>query len=446
MVNILDVLTNYKDQISIYKNLKKINKYDKKKLDELQFNQLSKLLNHSYKNVPYYTKLFNKLKIKPNDIKSIKDLQKLPFLTREIVQKKKIKLKAINYPKKKFELKKTGGTTGDPLSFYIEKGIWIAYHIAYNRIFMDRAGYKRRNKTISILGINKESIYHPIFRTIEISSFYLMDNPKKYIKKIINFKPKYIISYPSAIAFLSKFIIENKLEKIKNLKGIFCHGEPLYSWEINIIKNAFKCSVFDIYGHGEKSVIAATCGESNNYHIFSDYCIVELIDKNGKIINEEEQIGELVVTGLKSHIFPFIRYKTGDLGIYSLKKCECGIEYPIIKSIIGRINEYLITKKGRLIHLIDINQFIAENSLYIKKWQLIQEKEGYISLLIIVDDKFTNKNLNKLNTNFNNKYSDDFNLNIKIVDKIIQTGSAKHHFLIQKLPIEKMYNKIKLDG
>jgi phenylacetate-CoA ligase len=323
----------------------------------------------------------------------------------------------------------------------VEKGKWLANHIAYTRIFMDRACYKRRHKTISILGMKKESIYHPIFKTLELSSFYIMNNPINYIKKIKNFKPKYVISYPSAIAFLSKYIIENKIDKIKNIKGIFCHGEPLYLWEIEYIKNAFNCRVFDIYGHGEKSVIAATCEESNNYHVFSDYCIVELIDKSGKNINKEGQIGELVVTGLKSFIFPFIRYKTGDLGIYTIEKCKCQREYPMIKSIIGRINEYIITKKGDLIHLNEINQFIAENSIHIKKWQFIQEKEGYIILSIIVDNKFSKNDLERLINNFNKKYFNEFTLTVKKVNDIIQAGSAKHHFLIQKLPVENIYYK-----
>jgi len=441
MVNITDIFSSYKNQKLIYKKLKKSQEWDQKKLEEFQYNLLSNLLNHSYNNVPYYKKLFDELNLKTSDIKSIKDLQKLPFLTREIVIKKQGELKAKNYPKKKFELKTTGGTTGEPLSFYIEKGEWLANHLAYSRIFMERAGYNRRNKAISILGMKKESKYHPIFRTLELSSFYITVKPDEYIEKIRRFKPKYIISYPSAITFLSKYITENNIDKIKNLKGIFCHGEPLYSWEIEYIKNAFECRVFDIYGHGEKSVIAATCEKSNNYHVFTEYCIVELIDNKGKNISKEGEIGELVVTGLHSHIFPFIRYKTGDLGIYSKDKCKCGREYPIIKSIIGRINEYLVTKNGKLIHLNKINQFIAENSMHIKKWQLIQEKEGQLFLSIITDDNFSKEYLEKIKDNFDKIYTKDFDLKIKNVNTIIQTGSCKYHFLIQKLPVEKIYLK-----
>jgi len=441
MVQITDILSSYKNQKSIYQFLNKSQHWSQKQLEDYQYNLLSNLLIHSYNNVPYYKRIFDEINLKPSDIKSLKDLQKLPFLTRGIVIKNIEGLKAKNYSKAKFELKTTGGTTGEPLSLYIEKGKWLANHLAYNRIFMDRAGYNRKNKTISILGIKKESRYHPIFRTLEVSSFYITDKPEEYIKKIRKFKPKYIISYPSAITFLSKYILENNIDKIMNTKGIFCHGEPLYKWEIEYIQNAFECRVFDIYGHGEKSVIAATCEKSNNYHIFTEYCIVELIDNKGKNIFKEGEIGELVVTGLHSHIFPFIRYKTGDLGIYSKDKCECGREYPIIKSIIGRIEEYLVTKKGQLIHLNIINQFISENSLHIKKWQLIQEKEGQLILSIITGDKFSKEHLEKININFNKKYAKKFDLIIKNVDKIIQTGSSKHHFLIQKLPVEKIYYK-----
>ena len=439
MVKIFDIFKNYNNQKSIYKFLKKAQYWNEKELLDYQLKLLSDLLNHSYKNVSYYRKIFELNKIKPNDIKSIEDLQKIPFLTRETIIKNKENLKAKNYPNHKFELKTTGGTTGNPLSIYIEKGKWLANHIAYNRIYMDRAGYNRKNKTISILGINRESRYHPLFRTLELSSFYITEKPNKYIEKINDFKPKYIISYPSAITFLSKYILEKNIKKIVNIKGIFCHGEPLYEWEIEYIQTAFNCKVFDIYGHGEKSVLAATCEKSHNYHVFTEYCIVELIDNKGKIISKEGELGEIVATGLYSHIFPFIRYRTGDLGIYSKEKCECGRKYPIIKSIIGRINEYLISKNGELIHLNNINQFIAKNSFNIKKWQFIQEKKGILILSIITDDKFSKEDKEKLEKIFNQKYKENFNLKIRIVDKIKQTGSSKHHFLIQNLPIEKIY-------
>lgn len=441
MADIINIISSYKNQKLTYRFLQKTQFWSEKKLLEYQFKLLSDLLNHSYANVPYYRNLFNTINIGPVDIKSLKDLYKIPFLTRDLVIENIDNLKARNYPSNKFELKTTGGTTGKPLSIYIEKGKWLANHLAYNRIFMDRAGYNRKSKTVSILGIDQKSRYHPIFRTLELSSFYITDRSDEYIKKIRDYKPKYLISYPSAITFLSKYIIDNKIDKIKNLKGIFCHGEPLYNWELNIIKNVFDCEVYDIYGHGEKSVIAATCEISHSYHIFPEFCVVELINDKGENITEEGELGELVVTGLQSHIFPFIRYRTGDLGIYTNKKCSCGRNYPLIRSIIGRINEYLVDKNGELIHLNKINQFIAENSLHIKKWQLIQEKQGQLRLLIIVDDKFTEKHMDKIKSNFNKIYCKEFDIIIKIVDNIKQTGSRKHHFLIQKLPVDEIYNK-----
>ena len=105
------------------------------------------------------------------------------------------------------------------------------------------------------------------------------------------------------------------------------------------------------------------------------------------------------------------------------------------------MEEYLVTKNRELIHLNDINQFIAKNSIHIKKWQLTQEKEGQLILSIIVDDKFSDEQLDKINVDFNKKYGQKFDLIIKNVDKIEQHGSSKHHFLIQKLPVEKIYYK-----
>ena len=139
MVNIVSIITNYKHQSSTYKFLKESQWWSREKLEEYQMNELLKLLAHSYNNVSYYKKIFDKLNLKPGDIKSIKDLQKLPFLTREIVGKNKEELMAKNYSRNRFEYKTTSGTTEESIGFYVEKGVWVANHLAYNKIYMERA-------------------------------------------------------------------------------------------------------------------------------------------------------------------------------------------------------------------------------------------------------------------------------------------------------------------
>jgi len=89
--------------------------WSKEKLEEYQIQQLSKLLNHAYKNVPYYRRVFDERGLKPKDIQDFKDLQKLPYLTKEIIQDNLPNLVARNYPRSKLRYATTGGSTGIPM-------------------------------------------------------------------------------------------------------------------------------------------------------------------------------------------------------------------------------------------------------------------------------------------------------------------------------------------
>ena len=395
------------------------------------------MLNHAYENVPYYRKIFDKLGLVPKDIQSFKDLQKLPFLTKNIIQENVDDLKAKNYPECRFEYQTTGGSTGFPLGFYVEKGVWLANHVSFVKMLMNRAGYRFMDKTVSLTGSDIIWKYHPIGRTLVLSSFYMNDeNLPMYIKKIIKLKPKYITAYPSAVTILANFINENNIEKIWSIKAIFCHGETIYDLQRELIEETFQCKVYDQYGHREQCVLAGTCEYSNYYHIFPEYGIVELIGNNGKPVIKEGEMGEIVATGFKTYIFPFIRYKTGDMGVYTVKKCECGRNYPLLKKIEGRLQEFIVSKTKQLTPLTGIYHLVAKCSQNVKESQLYQEQEGEIILNIVKRENFTNNDAEKINKGFKKRFGEEFNLTIRYADHIPRTSRGKYRFLIQKLPIE----------
>jgi len=95
--------------------------YSPEKIEQLQKEKLQKLLLHSYKNVPYYREVFKERNLKPEHITSSRDLEKLPILTKEIIRTKQKDLIAQNIPPRKLSKQHTGGSTGEPLSFYIDK-------------------------------------------------------------------------------------------------------------------------------------------------------------------------------------------------------------------------------------------------------------------------------------------------------------------------------------
>ncbi|HMA82903.1 MAG TPA: phenylacetate--CoA ligase family protein [Candidatus Thermoplasmatota archaeon] len=433
----VSMIRSYNHQRAMVSFLKRSEMWSKYKWENYQLESLKKILSHCYDQVPYYKKLLTKYDIKIENINSLNDLNKIPFLTRQIVEKNRKELKAKNFPEKAFEKKKTSGTTNEPLTFYVNKEKWLSRHFAYNREFMKRGGYKRGKRTVSILGIRKKQRFHRMLNTLELSSLYLDQSCEFYVKKIEEFHPHYIVSYPSAIYFLAKFLLETQISLTFDINAIFCHGEPVYDWQRETIEKGFHCKLFDIYGNGEKNVMSATCEKSYLHHVFPNYCFLELIDINGKPVTTEGSFGEIVSTGLQSYIFPFIRYKTGDIGIYTNQTCSCGRQYPILKRIEGRITDGVLTKNGTLIIASDLNKVISKHSKGVFKWQFLQKNKGELQLfLVLYSNNFSVTTIKKnIKNAFKQTFSNQFDISIKIVKSLKNKSSRKHHFLIQKLPV-----------
>jgi len=264
----------------------------------------------------------------------------------------------------------------------------------------------------------------------------------KYIAKIREFKPDFIQAYPSVITILAKFLRKNNIEPFPSLKAILCASENLYPWQSELLRDTFKCRIWDFYGHSEQAVLAGQCEMSNYYHIQPEYGFVEIIGKDGNPVTQENEIGEIVATGFNNFIFPFIRYRTMDLAIPSKNKCGCGRNYLLIKKIEGRLQELIVTKNKKLITLtalIFAQHFKAFSK--IKKMQFLQEKVGKLIIKIIKTDQYLKNDEDEILKKMKKIVGKNLNISFKYVNYIPHTKNGKHLFLIQKLPIKFKNNE-----
>jgi phenylacetate-CoA ligase len=428
-----------------YTFLQKSQWWSRERLEEYQIRQLQKLLNHAYENVPYYRKVFNERGLKPEDIQDFSDLQKLPFLTKEIIRDNLNDLKAIKYPQKKFEYVTTGGSTGIPLAFYYERGVSRARAWAFMKTQWDRVGYRFWDKCVVLRGNVVKSAdkgefweYDLFNRWLILSSYHMTDeNLPRYVGKIKEFKPKFIQAYPSAITILARFMKENNIDPFPSVKALLCGSENLYSWQRELLEEVFQCRVYSWYGHSEQAVLAGECERSTYYHVFPEYGFVELIGSTGNPVIEEDRVGEIVATGLNNFVCPLIRYRTMDLAVPSNAKCKCGRNYPILKRVEGRLQELILTKDERLITLtalIFAQHFEAFSN--VREMQLVQEEKGELLVKIVKARQYSSKNEKEILSKMQRCVGDGLNINFDYVNHIPRTQSGKYRFLIQKLPIE----------
>lgn len=412
--------------------------------DELKKEQEKKLrnmINFCYKDVPYYHKLFKELKLTPDDIKTIEDLQKIPIINKDTIKENWESFKPLKMNKMKYYVQATGGSTGTPFNYRLYKSDrFLGRALLYRG--WGYCGYEMGDKMVllggSSLAIGTKSnlvtMVHEIAKNIKkLSSFDMGEKEmKQYVNIINSFKPKFIRGYASSIYFLSKWIEENGVKVYQPL-GVFTTAEKLYPNMKEKIGDVFNCDVYDAYGLNDGGVSAYECPEHGGQHIDTERSIMEIVDKNGNQLENGE--GEILATSLYNFAMPFIRYNTGDLGHIIDDVCGCGRGYMLLKEVVGREKEFLITPTGKHVHgAAFFNNILAEitNVNAIMEFQVIQQKIDELIINIVCKEDFNEKQLDKIRKIIK-KRSEGWNVEFKFVDEINRTKGGKYKFIINEI-------------
>ncbi len=339
------------------------------KLVAYQEQMLRRLIRHCYTNVPYYRKIFVEKGLIPDDISAISDLEKLPFLTKEIVRKHKKDLQATNLSTYGAHLDSTSGSTGNPLDFYVDnatKAIEVA--LAYRHLkWLD---YQDDDiiaeiKEDCFVDPGRVYWYFPGSRHLKFS-FFTVDDARleKTALALQRFEPKFLKVFPSSLFVLSRWMERHK-KTIKPPKYIITSSETLYKSTKDLAEKIFRAPVIDWYGQNEKVATAFQCEFSRGYHIQMEQAIVELIPSKAGYF-------DIVGTSLHAFGMPFIRYRTGDTGVKESQVCPCGRAHPVLSQVMGRECEFIITPEKRII-MPTAMDYAVYHLEEIKESQIIQE-------------------------------------------------------------------------
>jgi phenylacetate-CoA ligase len=423
-----------------YYNFVKTNEFKSfKKLKKYQEEKLKKLIIFSYENVPYYYHLFNKLNLKPDDICHIEDLQKLPILTKEIIRKCQKEFIPSNIKDLKFVNMSTGGSTGNPLRYRLSKDAEML-STALGFANWGYADYKLGDKMVTIAGSSlvpkykskiKMRLRAMMMNNKSFSSFDLNEkNMNKIIKELNRFKPKYIRGYASSIYLLANYIKDNNIKIDFQPTGILTTAEVLHDYQREIIEKIFSCEVFNQYGLNDGGISAFECKKHNGLHIDMIRAIMEVVDNRGNQLESNKE-GIILATDLYNYAMPFIRYATGDLGILSNNRCNCGRDLPLLKKIVGRVSDFIYSPNGNKIHGEFFSHIFGRID-WVKQFQIIQNDVNQLIIKIIPDNKelINKKDIEKLKKIVILR-TGDIKINIEIVDYIASTQGGKWKFIIR---------------
>lgn len=420
----------------------------------LQNAKLQKLIRHCYENVPYYRKVFNERHLSPDDIRTREDLAKLPVLTKQIIKDNFDELISKDIDKRKYVDGSTGGSTGTPMRFKEDIETWNKLR-GLNFRGWTWADFFVGEKLFTLAG-NSLVKKNTDGRKMMVKNLYdrlIMRNNKHdctditpealrgHYQAMMRYKPAGIRGYASSLYFLAKFIEQNQLPVCK-VKVVFTTGEKLHPKYRIKIQQVFQAPVFDGYGAADGGLTAHECYMHEGLHIAEEQCVVEIVDNDGNNLPNGE-VGHVLTTDLSNYVFPFLRYKVGDLAYIKKELCSCGRCHRLLGEVIGREGRAIYNKQGRPFSSIVIdNMFFKDLDIHteecqrlyekMERFQIRQDKYGNLHILIKpVDSHEPIETFNYIKDNFN-IYFPDSKVDIEFVDNIPPLPSGKEDYCISE--------------
>jgi len=425
-----------------YNFLQKSQWWSKEKLEEYQMQQLSKLLSHAYKNVPYYRRIFDERGLKPEHIQDLDDLRKLPYLDKNSFKRYSKDLLARNTNPKDLHRTHTSGTTGKPLQFYQHRSE-IEREWAFVCHQWSRVGYRPGDARVELRGAvdrRKFIYYNPGTKVLRLAPIIdTKERVRSYLEHMERFGAKFLHGYPGAIAAFAFAIRYYGLAVPVRFRAVLFASEAVYDWEREIVREVFECREFAFYGQTEHVVIAAECEYSSCYHCIPQYGITEI----------DPDTYEIIGTGFLNYANPFIRYRTTDIASMPISsRCEkCGRNYfPVFAKVEGRLEDFIITPEGTLIAPAIITHPFKDLKT-VKDTQIVQKD---LDLVVVRAVPWAGKDSQALQAELRQLCQDlqiilgkSVQVKWEIVEEIERTTSGKFKWIVSEVSRDSLEKGIK---
>lgn len=368
----------------------------REKLAALQLNRLQKTVQRAYDNVPHYHNKLDQAGITPEDIKTLEDLQKLPFTVKQDLRD--------NYPFGLFavpqddiiRLHASSGTTGKPTVVGYTQNDLVTWSDLMARAFATAGGTHRdvvQNAYGYGLFTGGMGVHYGAERlgatVVPISG----GNTARQLMLMQDFGTTILTCTPSYALYLGEEL-ERKGINPKSLKlrlGIF-GAEPWSERMREQLEAKLNITALDIYGMSELigPGVAMECPDKQGMHIFEDHFIAEIIDPDTEKPLPYGQRGELVITSLTKEAMPVIRYRTRDITVLTADTCNCGRTFVRMQRITGRTDDMLIIR-GVNVFPTQIESVLLEFGDTEPHYLLVVDRKGTLDELEIwveISDKF----------------------------------------------------------
>lgn len=418
-----------------------------RKIKELQLRRLRKLLVHAGSSCPFYKRRFREAGFDPGRFQSLDDLRIIPLLTKADIQKHSGDMKTQGLPEDMIVPDKTGGSTGRPLHFFLDRERVFSRNAAAIR--HDRwTGWDIGEKSAYLWG-HREDIegaenWKSRLRNVLLDRRVILDTSsmtsgkfREFNGRLKSFRPSLYVAYANSIFLFARYLKETKSSDHHRPRAIITSAELLESQQRALIEEVFACPVFDRYGSRETSIIASECDRHEGLHICAEALYIEF-EKAGKPASPGEP-GKIIITDLLNYGMPFIRYRIEDVGMAIDGECSCGRGLPMMKMAGGRMTDFLVTPEGKMISGASLTIYLIANAPGVAQAQLIQEKKDEVVIRLVKGDGFGDDSMRFFERELPLFFGKSVKFELEFVDEIPLEPSGKYRFSISKVDPAEMF-------
>ncbi len=324
----------------------------------------------------------------------IEKLRQLPIMSKQNILGNPVKYHRTDISEKIYPIR-TGGTSGEILEF---SRIKSEYMVEKNHI-----EYCWKNMGIQ-LGTDKGVVLNARPSKHSTDGLSYVDKNKMMwlackdqsekqwemiYEKIVKYEPKYIRGYGSLVSAFFKQLSKQNRDMPSSIEAVAYSSDPILQSELDFISQNYCENIISLYGQTERVTMGVTCRSGNKFHLLPTYGFTEIIRDDGSVIEKPGEIGEIVATSLYPRYCSFVRYRTGDMGVWSDELCSCGRSTPTIDQLLQRSHEKAINKFGEKISMARRPSFIdMKNELPVGTGiQFLQNQPGHLHVLIQTSEK-----------------------------------------------------------
>lgn len=425
----LAALKNRSRHLEYLRNLKKTQFHSREQILERQLAQLKSIVGHAWETVPYYSTSWKKAGVQPQDLKSLQDLVHFPIVTKADLRGHEEEFLSSKYQKPQLLMKRTSGSTGVPLTVWLdEPGKQWKYAATLRSD--EWSGWRLGQSVAKVWG-NPEYRHFGwrgrvrnafLERAAYLDTCHLTDERiDRFVRVLSRRQPGLLFGHAHSLYLLAQRIEPGMVQP----NGIISTAMPLHSWQRRKIEAVFRSKVTDRYGCEEVSLIASECEVHRGMHMNSDsiYCETE----------NRASTGNLLITDLTNRAMPLIRYRNGDVVTLSDRTCSCGRGLPMLEKVEGRDADYVVSPNGAMISGISLTENFALKIAGTAQMQIVQESVTHLRIRIVPAAEFNEMSRKQIAGLVNETFGQSMRHDVELVDAIEQEPSGKYRFCISKV-------------